>query len=141
MKFELLSHAVGLAKEIHRAEIGSPRRRPPGRAPLGCAQRRGPGPVQSRPRRPPRSIAPFNSTPPCDLEWNHHVRTVSRMLALGPLASPTVLRLSDPLPEFSHCDGPIRALFLGVNLAHALGWCGSDYYRSLPAGKDMTRWI
>ncbi len=73
--------------------------------------------------------------------WVHRLWAIGRMLALGPVESSIVLRVSNPLPGLSNRGGAFRGPFFGVYLTYALDWCRSDRGGGIFLVEDLTQWM
>src|SRR5262249_9537569 len=64
--------------------------------------------------------------------------TVRDLLAVGARTRPLIPRLSDSVPDLSHCARPLGALLCRGDLAYALGGSWHHCAWRLSPGKDLT---
>src|SRR5262249_16413583 len=97
--------------------------------------------LQGRPHGSARCISTPSLSAPADVVRIIRLWTVRHLLAVGARPRPLIPRLSDSVPDLSHCAPPVGPLLCRGDLAYALG--GRWHYCAwrLSPGKDLTSCI
>src|SRR5262249_47649573 len=94
--------------------------------------------LQGSPHGPARRISAASLSAPRNMVWPPHLRTVRGLLALGTRTGPIVPRLSDSLPDLSHCPQSIYLPLCRGDLPYALDGRWHYSHWRFSSGEDLT---